>query len=278
LAEGPSSKPLSARISEEAEARQEANMDAGIDGVQYRELAARLPLWVRATGAIFFVGAAMLFARLIWEETVWTWERGPQMVGFSLAHGSGAVLLLFPVLLFVWTIVVLALSVWSLIRRRQVSRTQWAGIGVSVLLLLLGSLPEGFWQRAFISRMAASQHSGDLLFYAACRGDLGTVQGLLTRGVPVNGTDRAYWKTALHCAASGGDTRILRYLVAKGANVNAVDRAGDSPLELAISNHQDAATKLLVELGAKRIQGSEEHKQKAIHDQVQEDIESLRNR
>jgi hypothetical protein len=252
-------------------------MDAGNDGVQSRALAARLPLWVRATGVIFFVGAVMLFARLIWEETVWTWERGPQMVGFSLAHGGGAILLLFPVLLFVWTIAVLAVSVWSAIKRRQVSRTRWAGIGIIVLLLLLGSLPEGFWQRAFIGRMAASQRSGDLLFYAACRGDLGTVQGLVSRGVSVNATDRAYWKTALHCAASTGDSRIVRYLTSKGADVNAVDRAGDSPLELAISNHQDAAMKLLIELGAKKIQGSEEQKQKAIHDKVQEDIEGLRN-
>ena len=253
-------------------------MDPQIDGVKRRALAAPLPLWMCAAGVTFFVGATVLFARLIWEETVLTWERGPQMVGFSLAHGGGAILLLFPALLFFWLIVVVALSVWSVIRRRRVSRTRWAGIGASVLLLLLGSLPEGFWQRAFVSRMAASQHSGDLLFYAACRGDLGTVQGLITRGVPVNATDRAYWKTALHCAASAGDIRIVRYLTSKAANVNAVDRAGDSPLELAISNHQEATTNLLTELGAKRIQGSEEQKQKAIHDQVQEDIESLQNR
>jgi hypothetical protein len=253
-------------------------MDDPIDSVQRRALAARLPIWVCAAGVMVFLGAAMLFARLIWEETVWTWERGPQMVGFSLAHGGGAILLLFPLLLFVWTLAVLALSVWNVIRRRRVSRTRWFGIGLSALLLLLGTLPEGFWQRAFISRMAGSQHSGDLLFYAACRGDLGTVQGLVSRGVPVNATDRAYWKTALHCAASGGDTRIVRYLASKGANVNAVDREGDSPLELSISNHKDAATKLLIEFGAKRIQGSEEQKRKAIHDKVQEDIESLRNR
>ena len=200
------------------------------------------------------------------------------MVGFSLAHGGGAILLVFPVLLFFWLIVVSALSVWNVVRRRHVSRTRWAGIGLCVLLLLLGSLPEGFWQRAFIGRMAASPHSGDLLFYASCRGDLGTVQGLVTHGVSVNATDRAYRKTALHCAASGGDTRIVQYLASKGANLNAVDRAGDSPLELAISNHQEATTNLLTELGGKRIQGSDEQKQKAIHDQVQEDIERLRNR
>ena len=35
----------------------------------------------------FFAPLAILFAgRVMWEETVWTWERGPQMVGFSLLH------------------------------------------------------------------------------------------------------------------------------------------------------------------------------------------------
>jgi len=49
-------------------------MDDRIDGVERRALAARLPIWVCAIGVIFFVGAGMLFARLLWEETVWTWD------------------------------------------------------------------------------------------------------------------------------------------------------------------------------------------------------------
>ena len=109
----------------------------------------------------------MPFGRLIWEETVWTWERGPQMVGFSLAHGSGALLLLSPVLLTAWTAIVIALTIWNMIRKKQVSRKRWAALGLILSILVLGSMPEGFWQRAFIKRMAASPRAGDVLLYAA---------------------------------------------------------------------------------------------------------------
>jgi hypothetical protein len=60
----------------------------------------RLPLWFECLGAVIFVGSAILSARIIGEQTVWTWQRGPQRIGFSLAHGPGAILLIFPFLLF----------------------------------------------------------------------------------------------------------------------------------------------------------------------------------
>jgi hypothetical protein len=217
---------------------------------------ARLPVWSRITGVLFFVGTAILFARLIWEETVWTWERGPQMVGFSLAHNTGAILFAFPLVLIIWTTSLIALTVWNLTKKKRISRTRWVALG----------------------RMAASPRAGDLLLYAAYRGDAGTVQGLVSHGVPVNATDRASWRTALHGAAAKGDTQTVRYLISKGANVNAVDRFGDSPLELAASNNQDATANLLVELGAKRIKGTEAQREKAIDDQVQEQIHGSRNR
>ncbi len=239
---------------------------------------AELPPWACIAGAIFTVGTTILFARLIWEETVWTWERGPQMVGFSLAHDVGALLFLFPVLLFVWAAIVLAVTIWSLVRKRRVSTMRWLALGAIALLFAVGSLPDGFWQRAFIGRMAASPRAGDLMLYAAYRGDLGTVQGLTSHGVPVNATDRAYRRTALHGAAAKGDVQTIRYLVSKGANVNAIDRSGDSPLELAVSNHQDSAAKLLVDLGALRIRGDAAQRENAIHDMVSDDINALSNR
>jgi hypothetical protein len=165
---------------------------------------ARLPVWSRITGVLFFVGTAILFARLIWEETVWTWERGPQMVGFSLAHNTGAILFAFPLVLIIWTTSLIALTVWNLTKKKRISRTRWVALGMIISLFVLGGLPEGYWQRAFIGRMAASPRAGDLLLYAAYRGDAGTVQGLVSHGVPVNATDRASWRTALHGGRSKG--------------------------------------------------------------------------
>jgi hypothetical protein len=250
-------------------------MNASNEGAQSQTVVARLPLWLRISGTVILVGSAMLSARLIWEQTVWTWERGPQMVGYSLAHGPSAVLLLFPFLLVIWTAAVIVLTVRSRIRKSQIAPTRWAALGLAVSLLALGELPDSFWQRVFITRMAASPRAGDLLVYAAYRGDLGTVRAFVSHGVPVDATDHADWRTALHGAAVKGDTQTLRYLASEGANINAVDRSGDSPLELAASRGNDEAAKFLIECGAKRIRGDEAQRQKAIHDEVQEDIGEL---
>jgi Ankyrin repeats (3 copies) len=247
-----------------------ANENAGS-----RTTIGRLPLGLQLSGTIIFIGSATLSARLIWEQTVWTWERGPQNVGFSLAHGTGAILFIFPFLLFIWTAVVIVLTLISKIKKREIAPTRLAALGMAVSLLVLGELPDGFWQRIFISRMATSPRASDLLVYAAYRGDLGTVRGLILHGVPVDAIEHAQWRTALHGAAVKGDVPTLRYLTSKGATINALDRFGDSPLELAASRGNQKAAEFLIERGAKRIRGDEAQRQRAIHDEVQEDIKEL---
>jgi hypothetical protein len=249
-------------------------MHSSNEGVQPRPVA-RLPLWLSILGGIVFIGSAILAGRLTWEQTVWTWERGPQMVGFSLAHGPAAILLLVPFLLVLWTAAVAVPTVRSLIKKNPISMQRWVGLGLVISLFALMGLPEGFWQRAFISQMAASPRAGDLLVYAAYREDLGTVRGLVSHGVPIDATDHADWRTALHAAASKGNLPTLRYLISKGANINALDRSGDSPLQLAVSRGNNEAAGFLTEYGAKRILGDDAQHQKAIHDKVQEDIEEL---
>lgn len=249
-------------------------MDSSSEMVQSRALA-RLPLWFSILGTIICIGSATLAGRLIWEQTVWTWERGPQMVGFSLSHGSAGILLLTPFLLVIWTAAAVVLTVRSLIRKNRIATQRWAGLGLVLSLFILLGLPVGFWQRVFIGRMAASARAGDLLLYAAYRGDLGTVEGLVSHGVPVDATDHAYWRTAMHGAAAKGDLPILRYLVSKGASINALDRSGDSPLEVAASADRIDAVRFLTQNGAKRIRGDEAQRKRAIDDQVQESIEEL---
>jgi len=52
--------------------------------------------------ATLFTG--MLAGRMVWEETSLTLQEGPQMLGFSLAHGAGAILFLAPILLSLWIV------------------------------------------------------------------------------------------------------------------------------------------------------------------------------
>jgi hypothetical protein len=232
--------------------------------------------WLLAVGAPAFLATALLAVRLVWEQTVWTWERGPQMVGFVLVHGPFAFLLLAPVALAAWVLLAAILSAWRWWKTRRIPWTVVLGLGAAVGLLVTLSLPEGFWQRLFIARTADAPRAGEILAAAAGRGDLALVDGLVSRGVPVDFVDRHYRRTALHAAAVHGRVPVLRYLVARGLDVNAVDRYGDSPLELAASRGHDAAARFLAEHGAVRLRGDEARREQASRDQVREEIEETR--
>jgi hypothetical protein len=237
--------------------------------------AAHLRWWLLGLGLIPLGGTAMLAARLIWEQTALTWELGPQMVGFSLAHGSGAILLVAPLLLAPWTVLAFVVIVRDLLKRRRSDTPTLATFGVALLLFGLLSMPSGVWERLFIGRMASSPRAADLLADAAYKKDLPTVKGMLAHGVSVAAIDRSDWRTALHAGAVIGDLRLVQFLVSKGANVNALDRSGDSPVELAVSQGNNDCAKFLQEHGGKRIRGDEAQHEKASDDKVQEDIEEM---
>ena len=46
---------------------------------------------------IAFVPPALFALDMVWENTLLSWERGPQMIGFSLLHTVG--IILFPAIL-----------------------------------------------------------------------------------------------------------------------------------------------------------------------------------
>jgi hypothetical protein len=235
----------------------------------------RVRWWLLALGVIPLIGTALLAGRLIWEQTALTWERGPQMVGFSLAHGSSGVLLLAPFFLAFWAAIALVMIVINLFRKRRTDTPTWAAFGLAALLFGLLFVPSGVWQRLFIRQMASSPRAGDLLVYAAYGSDFRTVKAMLSHGVSIGATDHSEWRTALHAAAIAGDLRTVEFLMSRGADVNALDRSGDSPAELAASSgHQECAI-FLQEHGGKRIRGDEAQHQKAIEDKVRDDIEEM---
>jgi hypothetical protein len=197
------------------------------------------------------------------------------MVGFSLAHGVGAILFFAPILLVLWTAAALVMIVIDLVKRRKLDTATFAGFGISLLLFGLLSVPAGIWQRLFIRQMVSSPRVGDLIVYAANHRDFRTVQAMLSHGVSVSVTDHHEWRTALHAAAIAGNLRTIQLLVSMGANVNALDRAGDSPTELAASQRHNDCVAFLEEHGGKRIRGDEAQHQKAIHDEVADDIDEM---
>jgi len=53
---------------------------------QHEAASGNLPDWMKAYWLICVPFALLFAVRIGWEKTVWTWTRGPQMVGFSLWH------------------------------------------------------------------------------------------------------------------------------------------------------------------------------------------------
>jgi hypothetical protein len=226
-------------------------------------------------GLLLMLGTLGLAMRLIWEMTALSWEQGPQMIGFSLAHGNGPFLLLFfPPLLLIWLLFAAVYLGWSLWKVRRIDLVSLQAVISAIALFAILGLPQGFWIRLFIDRFAHSPHSGNFLIYAAATGDLSTVKALIGRGVSVGTRDREK-KTALHGAAVEGDIEAIAYLIAQGADINAVSLWGNSPLEEAISMNRTEAAKYLEAHGAVRIHGTEEQRQKAAEIIVHEDIERM---
>jgi len=240
----------------------------------------RFPRWLLGIGLLAMPGSAALAARLIWEQTVWSWERGPQMVGFSLMHGAlgwfTAPMLFSPPILALWLVVTVAYVLWRLAKKRPLSRISLLAIGLSVALIGTLLLPYGFWQRLFVGRLAGGLHAAEFVSYAAAVGDLGTVTAFLAHGTPIDVRNHS-GQTALHAAAVEGQTAVIKHLVASGADVNAIDRYGDSPLEVATSQKHAEAAKYLADHGATLVRGSDEQRQKASCEIVEESMARMPN-
>jgi Ankyrin repeats (3 copies) len=167
-------------------------------------------------GVVVVVMSLLLAADLVWEATVLTWDRGPQMVGWSLTHGAGGILVLALLGGLVW---IAAAAIFAALSRSM-------PIPIRILVILYGlawvlvEAPYGFWQRLFIEKLAHGAHAAQFLTYAAALGDLQTVEALLSHGVPVDARDQN-GRTALNRAALAGQSRVVNYLLANGADVNA---------------------------------------------------------
>lgn len=226
------------------------------------------------TGVAATLFATVLTVRVVWEETFLTMRQGPQMIGFSLAHGSGAILFISPLILAVWLTVAVVVVLVALFRKRRVSTALWCCLGSAILVFGVISLQPVFYQWLFVGSFAKSIHAPDLMVYAAGEGDARTVRRYLAAGVPIE-SHNYEGSTPAFAAARGGNTTILQMLTAQGANLNALNDYGDSPLEAASRNHRDAASNFLKAHGAVQVKGTEEQRQAASNAIVRRDIERM---
>ncbi len=186
------------------------------------------PRFLALLGIPFSVIAALLAIRLIWEQTVLTWEQGPQMVGWSLMHDEvGVVALVALWISFLWIVPTLVMGI---VRRGFGGRLGTVVVSLYAISVLALLVPYTWWQLAFTSKLAHSPHGADFLTVAAGEGH--------------------------EAAASTGQLGVCRLLLEQGADINKINRSGDSPLAYAESQGRTAVADFLRAHGAKSIRGT----------------------
>lgn len=130
---------------------------------------------------------AFLAIDLIYEQTVLSWERGPQMVGFTLLHTAGIVLLPLILASLLWCATTLLLPLFT----RRWNLGNIAGAVSIAGLLGVTMLPYGFWVTLFADRIAKGPHAAEFLVDMAASGEVRSVRALVAQGVPVNASNRA---------------------------------------------------------------------------------------
>lgn len=202
-------------------------------------------------GAPFILITSLLAWRFVWEETSLSLERGPQMIGFSMAHGPFVIFLLAPVAVLVWLIPAIIVTIASLWRRIPLSSLFWTTLSVAITTPVLLALPPVFWQYVMIERFAKSPHAVEFMTEDAAEGYARTVGAYIDHGVSVD--VRGEYGTAASAAAVGGSVEVLKLLRSRHADLNAVDSSGKSPLSNAIEMKRSAATLYLKSQGALEI-------------------------
>jgi hypothetical protein len=89
---------------------------------------------------------AFLFAgRILWEKTILTWSRGPQMVGFALWHihpGFAVAGMLCSLAVALWLLIAIP---YAIVRRRDIEPWDWLMMAASSLVILVLTVPDTFF-------------------------------------------------------------------------------------------------------------------------------------
>lgn len=154
---------------------------------------------------------ALLAFDMVWENTLLSWERGPQMIGFTLSHTVG--IFLFPAILasLIWVAGTIVIPLFT----RKWNMANIAGAMAIVIFLGIAALPYGFWVKLFASRIASGPHAVEFLVHMSALGELPAVKALLEAGVPINASNRQGLR-AIEAAQNAKKPDIQAYLAAHG--------------------------------------------------------------
>ena len=188
------------------------------------------PRWIQKLLIVALPGTAALALRLMYEQTVMTWQDGEQMVGFSLAHAYFFLFLPMLLSVFLGCIGVLAVLSISLARwLRGLPTPKWNWLAAFALCICIGlmSVPYEVWMDTTIRLLGSGRHGESLLMTAAADGKLPLAKVLVEHGVSANTT--AGGSTALDVACESRSVGVARLLLANGADINRAPNCANIP-------------------------------------------------
>ena len=177
-----------------------------------------LPGWLLKTGRYSAPLTVLWSIDMIYEQTLLTWSSGQQMVGFSVTHFFGPLILLSVLMSYIFLVGLVIFVLVRLLRGRALPKMPMPLILTLCVAIALTFIPYRQWRYAVFKMKGPGPHAAQALVWAAHDGDRGMVELLLDSGVPVDFDNQG--ATALEGACSGDQTEIARWLLSKGADIN----------------------------------------------------------
>ena len=180
-----------------------------------------LHFWFCLVGWLASLFSLSLGFELVYEQTILTWQNGPQMVGFSLAHIHGeflAVGMLATLMVHAWLAIFIGLALYRLSHGVRISVGGWMQFVALTLGAIMFYVPYSGWQLLTIKLAGPGRRAADQLVDAAGSDRRYLLEMLLRSGVPVDA--RGYSGTALNASCLAGHMELARHLTAQGADLD----------------------------------------------------------
>ena len=209
-----------------------------------------LPAWARRFGWFFLIGQTIFIGRIVYESTVLTCVNGPQMVGFSMAHGGHSFFLLGLLFLPFGALFFLVVLVFGVVRKLRFGLREWVLMAALLVSFSFLFVPYRVWEHLDMTVCSSGPLGDAFLLEAARLGNLGQVTRLVAEGHSVN-RDSGSDDTPLSSAIKGRRVDVVAFLLSKGANVNAHNSlTGETPLMKAAYSEDTQMLELLIAQGA----------------------------
>jgi hypothetical protein len=195
-----------------------------------------------------WIGAIIIPIRINYEATFMTWERGPQMIGFSFMHTYGACCMLAALLLAFFTLILAIDMTVRLFKKNNIAKKQITIFTISVLIIGLNFIPYKYAQSIMIYKYGLPKDVKGFFEQKAFEGDLDNMKLLLKKGFK---TDSSTFSKSLYMASDGGHINVIEFSLLNGANINwQAEDSKTTPLMIAGDRSQIETVKFLLGHGA----------------------------